>query len=142
MKEKTIRIMGKGRRERMALFGGKAKEKLLRYLKKERVPVKDKNEKLFLNNRDLALSTRSVQRICEMFRTFLNIKRPLTPHKLRHSFATHMLNQGTDLRVVQELLGHKTLSSTEKYTHVSPTKLAELCDTIHPFSHLMKQRKE
>jgi integrase/recombinase XerC len=87
------------------------------------------------------LGTRAVQSIIEMFRAFLKIERPITPHKIRHSFATHMLSQGADLRVVQELLGHKSLSSTEKYTHVSLGDLARICDAIHPLNKIMKNRK-
>ena len=89
-----------------------------------------------MNYRSGPLDARSVQRIIEMFRTFLKGGKKVTPHKLRHSFATHMLNQGTDLRVVQELLGHQSLSSTEKYTHVTSAQLAEMCDTIHPFNDM------
>ena len=100
------------------------------------------SEKLFINNRGIALTTRSIQRIFEMFRQFLKIDRPITPHKIRHSFATHMLNQGVDLRVVQELLGHKTLSSTEKYTHVSLEDLSRVCDSKHPIHAMVKNRKE
>lgn len=140
LEHKTIRIFGKGRKERIALFGQKAHDMLLAYLKNERPAPDSKEEKLFLNYRTQALTTRSVQRIFEMFRAFLNIKRTITPHKIRHSFATHLLNQGTDLRIVQELLGHKTLASTEKYTHVSTEQLSELCDTLHPFN-TMKPRK-
>jgi site-specific recombinase XerD len=75
-----------------------------------------------------------------MFREFLPVDKNLTPHKVRHSFATHMLNQGVDVRVVQELLGHKTLASTEKYTHVSVNDLVDMCDTLHPLNTMMKKK--
>ena len=140
MAQKTIRIKGKGRKERIVLFGQKAKEKLERYLTHERPKVADGNDHLFLNNRDEPLTTRSIQRVFEMFRSFLKFERAITPHKIRHSFATHLLNQGVDLRTVQELLGHKTLASTEKYTHVSLEDLTKLCDTIHPFNTSLKPK--
>lgn len=131
---KTIRIMGKGKKERIVLFGQKAKDQLVRYLEDERSQAQSLEEHLFLNYRNEPLTTRSVQRILLMFRGFLKIERPITPHKLRHSFATHLVNQGVDLRVVQELLGHQSLSSTEKYTHVSLDDLARVCDAAHPLS--------
>lgn len=136
MANRTIRILGKGKKERIVLFGQKAHDQLKRYFEHERPRAGSGEEKIFLNNRDEALTTRTVQRIFEMFRTFLKFERPITPHKIRHSFATHLLNQGVDLRTVQELLGHKSLSSTEKYTHVSLEDLAKLCDTIHPMNNL------
>lgn len=142
MENKTIRISGKGSKERIVLFGDKAKNRITRYLTHERPHVYEASEKLFVNNRGTVLTTRSIQRIIEMFRQFLKIDRPITPHKIRHSFATHMLNQGVDLRVVQELLGHKTLSSTEKYTHVSLEDLSRICDSKHPIHTMIKNRKE
>lgn len=141
MRAKTIRIKGKGRKERIVLFGAKARDKLKAYLEHERPEIKTEEDPLFVNYRGTQLTSRSVQRIFEMFRRFLKIERPITPHKIRHSFATHMLNQGADLRVVQELLGHKTLASTEKYTHVSLENLSELCDTRHPLNSILKKRK-
>ncbi|MBM3886606.1 hypothetical protein FJ364_01635, partial [Candidatus Dependentiae bacterium] len=78
----------------------------------------------------------SIQRIFEMFRKFLQIERKLTPHKIRHSFATHLLQQGVNLRIIQELLGHKTINSTEIYTHVSNQQLSKMCDEKHPLSRL------
>lgn len=140
--QKTILIQGKGRQERLALFGNKAAEKIQSYLQNERISVNSPDEALFLNNRCEMLSTRAVQRTIEVFRRFLKISRPITPHKIRHTFATHLLNQGVDLRVVQELLGHKSLSSTEKYTHVSNTQLARLCENLHPINEFLKRKKE
>lgn len=139
---KSIMVFGKGRKSRIVLFGEKAKEVLNRYLKEERPFLVDTGDStyLFLNYAGGRLTSRSVQRICEMFRKFLNVGRSLTPHKLRHSFATHLLNQGVDLRVVQELLGHKTLATTQIYTQVSSAELAKMCDDKHPLnsmSHLV-----
>lgn len=136
---KTIRIFGKGRTERIVLFGNKAKKRLIEYIQKERKLVDTQKESLFLNYRNQKLSSRSVQRIIEMFRTFLKIGRNITPHKIRHSFATHMLNRGVDLRIVQELLGHKVLSSTEKYTHISIEELAKKCNNAHPLNKRLKK---
>ncbi|MDR3646138.1 MAG: tyrosine-type recombinase/integrase [Candidatus Babeliales bacterium] len=136
---KLIRVYGKGRKERLVLFGDKAKNKLIEYINLEREQSENLNEALFHNNRNEILTSRSIQRIIEMFRKFLQIERKITPHKLRHSFATHMLNQGVDLRIVQELLGHKTLSSTEKYTHVTMTELSKVCDDLHPLNSMFKQ---
>lgn len=140
IEEKIIRILGKGKKERLVLFGNKAQEKMREYITHERPTIENQQEPLFLNYRYEKLTPRSVQRIIKMFRSFLNIDRPLTPHKLRHSFATHLLNQGADLRAVQELLGHKMLSSTEKYTHVSLENLARLCEEIHPINSMMKKK--
>ena len=129
---KTIRIIGKGNRERIVLFGDKAYKRLQEYLVKERNTIDANAEYLFLNHNGQQITNRSVQKIFETFRKFLKIERKITPHKIRHSFATHMLNQGVGLRVVQELLGHKTISSTEKYTHVSLEDLSKLCNKINP----------
>jgi len=140
MDAKTIRILGKGKKERIVLFGAKAREKILEYYAVERPEIQNQDEPLFMNYRYEKLTSRSVQRIVKMFRSFLPIERPLTPHKLRHSFATHLLNQGADLRAVQELLGHKTLATTEKYTHVSLENLSKLCEGVHPINGMMKKK--
>jgi site-specific recombinase XerD len=138
MHDQTIRIKGKGRRERMALFGSKACAAVQLYLEEERPNlVKSKEQQaLFINCKGTVITTRSVQRIFEMFRQFLQIGRKLTPHKVRHSFATHLLNQGVSLRVIQELLGHKTIASTEIYTHVSNQQLTKMCNEKHPLNML------
>jgi integrase/recombinase XerC len=139
---KTIRIFGKGRKERIVLFGNKAQQKLEEYLTRERgLQPRNNNEPLFINQHGGPLTSRTIQRIIQMFRTFLTLDKHITPHKLRHSFATHLLNQGADLRMVQELLGHQSLSSTEKYTHVSLEELAHVCDTLHPMNTTIKPKK-
>ena len=140
MDAKTIRVLGKGKKERIVLFGDKAQKKIMEYYKAERPEVENQQEPLFLNYRYEKLTSRSVQRIIKMFRSFLQIERPLTPHKLRHSFATHLLNQGADLRAVQELLGHKTLATTEKYTHVSLENLSKMCENIHPINKMINKK--
>lgn len=142
MVEKTIRIMGKGSRERLVLFGQKAADKLIVYIEQERKKLYSADEYLFVNNRSERLSTRAIQRTIESFRVFLKIRRPITPHKIRHTFATHLLNQGVDLRVVQELLGHKSLASTEKYTHVTVQHLALVCERLHPINQLLGRDKK
>lgn len=139
MKNKTIRICGKGNKERIVLFGAQAKKKLEEYIRTERGAFTHQDDILFLSSRNTPLNTRSVQRIFEMFRGFLKTGKQITPHKLRHSFATHLVNQGTDLRVVQELLGHKTLASTEKYTHVSLDDLSKICNDVHPINAMLKK---
>jgi integrase/recombinase XerC len=136
--DKSIRILGKGKKERIVLFGSKAQASLEKYLEKERTAQCPNAEcpTLFLNYRGAPLTPRSVQRIFEMFRSFLKIDRHLTPHKVRHSFATHLLQQGVDLRVIQELLGHKTINTTEIYTKVTSSELALMCDEKHPLNKL------
>ncbi len=142
LKQKTIRILGKGNKERIVLFGKKAKQKLEEYLRDERDPITNQDDVIFIGTKGKPLSTRTVQHIFEMFRAFLKTGKQITPHKLRHSFATHLVNQGTDLRVVQELLGHKTLASTEKYTHVSLDDLTKICNDLHPINRMLKKERK
>ncbi len=134
LEQKLIRIKGKGRKERFALFGKKAQEKLRAYLAQERPRSLTEQDPLFMTSRNEPFHPRCVQRIMDMFQQFLTNGKTLTPHKVRHSFATHLLNQGADLRTVQELLGHKTLATTEKYTHVTSAQLVSMCDDLHPLS--------
>ncbi len=138
-KEKTIKIFGKGSRERIVLFGSKALEKIEIYCKLERKNIIEPTEPLFLNPHQKALSCRSIQRIIKKFQIFLPSNQKLSPHKIRHSFATHLLQKQVDLRIIQELLGHSSLATTEKYIHVSIDELKKNCATMHP---LEKPKKD
>lgn len=137
--EKSILIRGKGRRERIVLFGAPCYERLQSYLQQERPPTRQGTDYLFVNYKNQPITTRSVQRICASFQPFLGDGRVITPHTLRHSFATHLLRKGADLCTVQRLLGHASLTSTERYTHVSLQQLTKLCTEQHP---LMAIREE
>lgn len=136
--EKTILITGKGRKQRYVLFGQKAKNKILAYMHGERFLHARNNSILFVNPQGESLTHRTIQMICTMFSRFLPVKKRLTPHKIRHSFATHLLNAGLDLRALQELLGHACLSSTEKYTHVTTTDLQAMYNRAHPIDEMLK----
>lgn len=139
--EKTILIMGKGRKQRYVLFGEKAKAKILQYMNAERFMNDRGNSILFVNPQGESLTNRTIQMIFTMFSKFLTVKKQLTPHKVRHSFATHLLNAGLDLRALQELLGHQSLSSTEKYTHVTTQDLQNMYNTIHPINTMLSMLK-
>lgn len=141
MVQKTIKVFGKGKKERIVLFGSKAAHSIDLYLKNERPQILRGDESLFLNSRNNSLSPAAIRHIIIMFRKFLSIQRPITPHKLRHSFATHLLQKGMDLRAVQELLGHQTLATTEIYTHISLEQLKVMCNTIHPLHTLNNFKK-
>lgn len=134
-----IRVTGKGNRERRVPIGDKALEAILTYRKAvprkpdggpERRATPDRP--LFLNKNGGRLSSRSIARILDQLAKTCGIPFPISPHALRHTFATHMLDAGADLRAVQELLGHQSLSTTQKYTHVSIDRLMETYDKAHP----------
>ncbi|OQW98886.1 MAG: integrase [Desulfobacteraceae bacterium A6] len=132
--QSVIKVFGKGSKERIVPIGRKAMDAIKAYMEKLREETGRLNENgpLFLNKNKGRLTTRSVARILENFVREFSISVPVSPHALRHSFATHMLDAGADLRVVQELLGHKSLSTTQKYTHVSIDRLMETYDKAHP----------
>lgn len=132
---RLIRVLGKGSKERIVPIGKKAINAIKAYrerLQREAGIHPDENGPLFLNLKKGRLTTRSIARILEKLVRECGLLTPVSPHTLRHTFATHMLNAGADLRVVQELLGHKSLSTTQKYTHVSIDKLMETYDRAHP----------
>ncbi|MEA3428945.1 MAG: site-specific tyrosine recombinase/integron integrase, partial [Thermodesulfobacteriota bacterium] len=118
----VIRVFGKGGKERIVPIGKTALNAIKAYRKRLRLEAGtqlDENGPLFLNKRNGRLTARSIARILDRIAKECGLLMPVSPHALRHSFATHMLDAGADLRVVQELLGHKSLSTTQKYTHVS-----------------------
>lgn len=131
LEEGFIRVKGKGNRERIALLNKEAIEVLKRYLN-ERKKVFD--EYLFLNSRGERISRQSVWKIVKKYSKYAGIDKNVKPHTLRHTFATHLLNEGLDLRVVQELLGHKSIATTEIYTHLNRKKIKELYKKFHPRS--------
>lgn len=131
----VIRVVGKGNRERIVPIGQKAIDAIKAYRRKLHAEAGihgDNNAPLFLNKYNGRLSTRSIARILDKAAKDCGLIIPVSPHSLRHTFATHMLDAGADLRVVQELLGHKSLSTTQKYTHVSIDRLMETYDKAHP----------
>ena len=137
---KTILITGKGNKQRIVLFGNKAKAQLLRYMQEERTgDIKSANfEYLFISTHGTKLTDRALQLILQDLSKQLPFRKIITPHKLRHSFATHLLNAGMNLRALQELLGHSSLSTTERYTHITSKDLKELYHTMNPMEFLKK----
>ena len=118
---KTIRIMGKGSKERIVYFGDYASKYLDNYLSKVKC-----DKYLFTNKKGEKLTTNEVEQIVKDIMKHISIKTHVTPHTLRHTFATHLLNNGADIRTVQELLGHANLSTTGIYTHVSSDRLKDI----------------
>jgi integrase/recombinase XerC len=132
-----VRVFGKGGKERIVPIGKKALQALQVYLEKRDQAAgkggdRDRKAPIFVNTRGGRLTSRSVARILQKHLVRGRIWRKISPHALRHSFATHLLDAGADLRVIQELLGHASLSTTQRYTHVSVDKLMEVYDRAHP----------
>jgi len=130
-----IRVLGKGGKYRMVPIGQKALQAIAAYqnqLQRGSGKGSDRRGPLFLNKDNQRLTTRSIARILKQLVEACGLISPVSPHALRHTFATHMLDAGADLRTVQELLGHKSLSTTQKYTHVSIDHLMQTYDSAHP----------
>jgi integrase/recombinase XerC len=130
-----IRVSGKGGKQRLVPVGPKALAALTAYrqaLDAETGVTRDGNGAVFLNKRGGRLTTRSIARIVDKMARACALAMPVSPHAMRHSFATHMLDAGVDLRAVQELLGHSSLSTTQRYTHVSIDRLMAAYDKAHP----------
>lgn len=133
----VARVLGKGRKERLVAIGSHAKAALERYLadRTRPAPAPSAGDALFLSRRGTRLSTRTLEDLVKRHALAADIARKATPHTLRHSFATHLLDGGADLRSVQELLGHAHLVTTQIYTHVSISRLAEIYEKAHPRAH-------
>ncbi|UCH36725.1 MAG: tyrosine recombinase [Armatimonadota bacterium] len=132
-----LRVKGKGRRERIVLIGSHAARALGEYLAKGRGALAraggaDQERALFLNRNGTRLTDRGLRRVVHKHVMHTSARRGISPHALRHTFATHLLDAGADLRTVQELLGHARLATTQIYTHVTQSRLKEIYDRAHP----------
>lgn len=130
----VVKVLGKGAKERMVPIGDTALTAIRKYIDKraaEKARVRDKHA-VFLNKNGTRLTDRSVRRIVDKYIRACAIEEKISPHSLRHSFATHLLDRGADLRSVQELLGHMNLSTTQIYTHVTMERLKAVYDKAHP----------
>jgi integrase/recombinase XerC len=135
--ERMLRVRGKGKKERMVPFGTKAEQAISTYLElRDQMfgshQVAGNRAPVFLNFRGGRLTARSVARLLDRYIRQFDQKLKLSPHGLRHAFASHLLYEGADLRAIQEMLGHQSLSTTQKYTHTSIKQLLEVYDKTHP----------
>jgi integrase/recombinase XerC len=144
LESNEIRVRGKGSKERMVLMGEPAAGALKKYLEEGRIKLqgKKKSNALFLNRYGQRLPERSVQRLLEQHAIKAGIGKRVHPHMLRHTFATHLLDGGADLRVVQELLGHARLSSTQIYTHVTKGQARKVYLSAHPLAREKKNEPQ
>lgn len=139
IEQNEITVFGKGSKERIVLLSNKAKRYLKRYIDTAYTKLnpaaegKIKNDNpLFLNYKGFRITSRSVERMLKEYVQKVDIKKNVSPHTLRHTFATHLLDGGADLRVVQELLGHSSISNTQIYTHINTERLKEVYNKTHP----------
>jgi integrase/recombinase XerC len=130
---RLVKVRGKGSKERIVPFGRKAEAAVRAYLPIRSNLVHEAEESaLFVNYRGERITTRSVRRLFDAYLRQASLRAGISPHTMRHSFATHLLNSGADLRAIQELLGHASLSTTQKYTHLNDWQLIEVYRKAHP----------
>ena len=135
---RIIKVTGKGNKERMVPYSVECKKTLDKYIDECRKEIVEKNKlendpkALFLNARGEKLTTRGVEYILKSIEKKIGMELDLHPHKMRHSFATHLLDEGVDLRVIQEILGHESLETTQVYTHISTSKMIESYQNYFP----------
>lgn len=127
--EKSLRVMGKGNKERIVPLGEQALDSIDHYLQ---FRDRDEEQALFVNKRGKRIDRIFVWKMIKAYAKAGEITKNISPHTLRHSFATHLLDNGADLRIIQEMLGHASIGSTERYTHVSKSKLQEAFEAFHP----------
>ena len=136
LQEGILRVRGKGRKDRLTPIGSQAIKAVQRYFELRAIDTKSQQghhiTRVFLNKHGETLSTRSVRRKLDKYLVEAGLDPGISPHTLRHSFATHLLNNGADLRSVQELLGHQSLSTTQIYTHLTTSRMKEVYDGAHP----------
>ena len=137
LQARVLRVLGKGGKERMVPFGTAAAEALAAWLEdwdeiRARRPRSDEDEPIFLNNRGDRLSDRSVRHLVDRYTAAAGVPAGVHPHTLRHTFATHLLEEGADLRTIQELLGHSSLATTQRYTHVEIERMLRIYRESHP----------
>lgn len=134
--ERLVRVRGKGKKERIVPFGSIARERLRDYLRARPGLLAERTGEyaLFLNYQGRRLTSRSVERMVDKYIRQTAVRRKISPHSLRHSFASHLLSRGADLRVIQELLGHESLATTQKYTHLDLGRLMDIYRKSHPRS--------
>ena len=133
LRSRLVKVRGKGSKERIVPFGTKAESALRAYLAVRGELIRDIEEQaVFVNYRGERITTRSIRRLFEGYVRDAALRAGVSPHTLRHSFATHLLNAGADLRGIQELLGHASLSTTQKYTHLNDWQLIAVYKKAHP----------
>ena len=134
LKNCTLKVLGKGKKERIVPLGSYSVESINEYLRRRPELIKRDTDALFLNKSGKKITTRSVARIIKKYLIKCALNKNVSPHTLRHSFATHLLGSGADIRFIQELLGHSSLSTTQRYTGASIEHLMQIYDKAHPHS--------